>query len=673
MACFILRNLSKIAFILAVVPCALAQRLGVDTAWLPVTDAELKMTTPIVDPNAGVEALFWRVHVVDELLGGDLERTMYQYVRLKVFSQEGKEKIATINIRYAGSTVITAVTGRTIKPDGSVLELSKDAVHEQVIAAAGGRKWKAVSFAMPGVEVGSIVEYRWKELPRDSRLLYARLPLQLEFPVRKVTYYLKPLGEHFANYTMHVWPFNCKPSPLKAESGDFQSMTLENVEAFREEPMMPGEATVRPWALLRFINESNPPPTDPHKYWPWIGKRANDKLKDSLKSTADTKALSAKATAGAASDEDKVVALIRAIRANVRNLYGRGVGEAERAEVLRKRPKDRERTAGEILKSGLGDDDELNILFAQLASEAGLEAKPAFVGSRDLAFSEDMPEVYFLPSIDMAVRIGGHWKIYDVSQHLLPARMLSWREEGQKALVTGLKNPEFVSTTVSAAADSLTSRKATLTLAADGAIEGDAEETSTGHAAEERRRDFWGESEARQQEIVKEALVRTNPQAEVTGMKVENTENPEEPMRVTYHIRIPGYAQRTGKRLLFRTAFFERGTAPLFSAAERRYNVWFPHAWKESEHVTIALPAGFVAEPAEMPGPLDFGVGTYKLAVAASGSKLDCERELQFGGEVNLLFAREQYPQIKRVFDVINRRDGHTASLRQMSGGAATQ
>jgi len=151
------QNALKLALFLAALPCALAQTQGVDTAWAPVTDAELKMTSPVVDKDAGVEALFWRVYVVDQRLGEELERTLYHYVRLKVFNQEGKDRVSTINIRYLGGTVITSVTGRTVKPDGSILDLGKDAVHETVIQKLGGLKWKAVSFAMPGVEAGSIV------------------------------------------------------------------------------------------------------------------------------------------------------------------------------------------------------------------------------------------------------------------------------------------------------------------------------------------------------------------------------------------------------------------------------------------------------------------------------------------------------------------------------------
>ena len=136
---------------------------SVNVAWLPVTDAERQMKAPVVDKNAGVEALFWRVYVVDDVSGQDAQRILYHYVRLKIFTPEGKEKAATIDLQYGDKAAINSIVGRTIKPDGTIVELSKDAIHERVLVRAGGIKRKVVSFAMPGVEVGSIVEYRWRE------------------------------------------------------------------------------------------------------------------------------------------------------------------------------------------------------------------------------------------------------------------------------------------------------------------------------------------------------------------------------------------------------------------------------------------------------------------------------------------------------------------------------
>src|SRR5262245_27729219 len=68
--------------------------------WLPITDAERQLKTPVVEKDAGAEILLWRVHVVDEYQGQDLQRVFYHYIRLKVFDAKGKEKTGTVDLPY---------------------------------------------------------------------------------------------------------------------------------------------------------------------------------------------------------------------------------------------------------------------------------------------------------------------------------------------------------------------------------------------------------------------------------------------------------------------------------------------------------------------------------------------------------------------------------------------
>src|SRR5258708_8250948 len=207
------------------------------------------------------------------------------------------------------------------------------------------------SFAMPGVEPGAIVEYRWQELRNDPRILYARLQFQQEFPVQKVTYFIRPLPRDHTSYSMSIWPFNCQPSALKREDDGFQSTSLENVPAFHEEPMMPGEPNVRPWVLMFYREDGNR--REPEKYWNDTGKDLyNRVLKPALKSNDEVKQAATGAIKGASNDEQKVLALIKYIRKNLRNLFSEEVTEAERAKMLKQMPKDRQRTSTEVFKQG---------------------------------------------------------------------------------------------------------------------------------------------------------------------------------------------------------------------------------------------------------------------------------------------------------------------------------
>ena len=136
-----------------------------------------------------------------------------------------------------------------------------------------------------------------------------------------------------------------------------------------------------------------------------------------------------------------------------------------------------------------------------------------------------------------------------------------------------------------------------------------------------------------------------------------------------YHLDAPLFAQVTGRRILFQPNAFRRAQGAPFTAADRRYPVEFPFAWKEIDHIDIELPTGFELESPENPGSLDFGEpGSYSLAMsvrAGPSPTLMITREFTFGVKGNLRFPASVYSALKKVFDEIALRDTHTLSLRE--------
>jgi hypothetical protein len=427
---------------------------------------------------------------------------------------------------------------------------------------------------------------------------------------------------------------------------------------------MLGEPNVRPWVLLYYRSDEK---RNPEKYWGDVGRRRYDWLKQSLKANDEIKSEAAEAVSGANTPEEKAAALVRHIWKRVRGLWDTGVTDAERTKVLAKMPKDRRRTAAEVLKSGLGDADERNLLFAAMAISVGLEARPVLLPNRnDILFSQQMTDDYFLDSVDTAVKIGDQWKFYDVGAHLPPG-MLSWSEEGVAALVSDPKKPVFLQSPISVAEDSLTQRTAHMALSEDGTLEGDIEASYSGHAAAEHRDKLLGEAEARQQEIFKETVTAVFAQAEVTAIAFQNVDDPAKPLVAKCHLKIPNYGTRTAKRILLQPLLFQFGTTPKFTAAERRYDVVLHYPWKEHDDVSIKFPAGFMVDNAQNPGPLSFGkVGGYTLKMGIRNkSELVIARELTFGQEGTISFPKEAYQQVKAVFDTVHGRDTVALTLRQ--------
>jgi hypothetical protein len=172
---------------------------------------------------------------------------------------------------------------------------------------------------------------------------------------------------------------------LKLTNDGWNETSLTNVAATYDEPFAPSDSNVRPWALL-FYRESTP--REPDKYWSDEGKKLYGELRGALKTSSEQKAAAAEAVSGIKDDQDKVAALVDYVRKNLRNVSDRDVTDAERRDFFRKLPQDRLRSSADILKSGLATTFEMNIAFAALAMQIGLDARPARVANRnDLYFN----------------------------------------------------------------------------------------------------------------------------------------------------------------------------------------------------------------------------------------------------------------------------------------------
>src|SRR5204862_3484264 len=77
--------------------------------WKPVTDADLQMKTPQVQKDADAEAIFWEVKVHDEAVGGYLQTTRFHYLRLKIFTERGRDH-AKVELTYGKKSNISGVS-----------------------------------------------------------------------------------------------------------------------------------------------------------------------------------------------------------------------------------------------------------------------------------------------------------------------------------------------------------------------------------------------------------------------------------------------------------------------------------------------------------------------------------------------------------------------------------
>lgn len=624
-----------------------------DGQWRPVDPADLAQKTPMVEPDADAEIVFWDIRVDD---GGKNELVLSNYVRIRVFTERGRDKQSKVSIPFLNGTKIEDVAARIIKPNGSISELPKTEVIEQTVVKVSGLKLRSMNFVLPGVEPGAIIEYKWKEEISRAGANNMRIQFQREIPIQSVTYHIKPA---VWSSSFEIYPFNMPRPEFQQEKDGFEYITVTKMPAFHEEPFMPPEENVRSWALVKYHSDHRP-----LLRYEEMAKDFNYYWQSSLKVDDDIKRKSAEIVAGAATPEEKLQRIFVFCRANIKNTDDKSFGfTSEQIENLKENKK-----PADTLKRGIGPAIDINLLFAALANAAGLEARIALLPNRsERFFNRTLLIPGALSSSTIAVRVGGNWQFFNPGVRYVNTGMSLWQVEGVDALIVD-KSPTWAMTPISPPEKSKETRVATLSLDENGTLEGDVTIEYTGHLAAVRKELNDDDSPNQREENLKAAVKARLSSAELSNIVIENVTDPVKPFIYKYHIKIPEYAQRTGKRLFLQPSFFEKGIAALFASSKRRYEIYFPFAWSEEDKVVISLPKGYEPDKPEVPTPINAGqVCRYlvKMEVAKDAGTLVYTRSFSFGNDQLLLFPAEGYGQIKRLFDQLNTSDNYTIAIKQ--------
>jgi hypothetical protein len=215
----------------------------------------------------------------------------------------------------------------------------------------------------------------------------------------------------------------------------------------------------------------------------------------------------------------------------------------------------------------------------------------------------------------------------------------------------------------------LSKRTAKFKLLEDGTLEGFVRVEHNGHQATTRRSDLFTKTPAEREKALIESWKQTVPTAEITDFSLENFGDSSKPYTYSFKVRVPNYAQKTGKRLFLQPNFFEYGTNPLFTGDTRKYAIYFEYPWSENDDIEIELPKNFEADSVDSPGTVteSSGIGalTVKIELAKDTNVLKLSRQFFFGAKGNILFPATAYKPLKTLFDSFNKADTYAISIKQ--------
>jgi hypothetical protein len=575
-----------------------------------------------------------------------------EYVRMKVFTEEGKQ-YANIEIPFVkGSSDIKDLRARTIEPDGRIVNF-EGKPFEKLIVKAAGFKYLAKTFTLPEVQPGCIIEYKVR-IQRNPDFYYdTSWEVQEYLFQRRAVFTVVP-----AEGLSLFWRSSGLPKDTKFELQKDKSYRLElkDIPGFEEEGYTLPEAELK--TRVDFFYRAQAPETS-EQFWNRIGKRWDKGVEDFL----DKRGALEKAVAETVSPSDPPETKLRKLYARaqaIRNLdFERSKTEKEEKRENLKENKNVE----DVLKHGYGTAREINYLFTGLARAAGFESAEVFIATRNRRiFHPDLQDTSQLRVDVVYVRLGSQDLYLDPATPYCPFGLLPWHESLAKGIRVSKDGGKQVLTSAPRSADAILQRKADLSLDADGTLDGKLQVDFFGQEAMVRRQDAREEDDAGRSKGITDLVKSWLPAgADFKLTTVTGWDGPAGPLHVEGTLHMPGFALAAGRRLLLPVGIFEAGQPGLLQHAKRVNAVYFNYPWQDADDITIQLPPGYRVETLPAPKQMPGSGASYELTSKQEGSALHIVRHETIEG---IYFPVEQYSILRGFFSAMKANDEQQAILQ---------
>ncbi len=539
------------------------------------TDEELKMTA---DPKAPGAAAVYLYH---EEIADDFAHFHSFYVRIKVLAEKGKE-LATVSIPYVpGADRVTKIEGRTIHADGTIISLTVKP-DDLVDFKTKNFQENTVVFTLPSVEVGSILEYRY----RYSGSAFAPTWwIQQKYFVHKAHYSFRPNGYSGMLCDARIG----SGEKLVKDKKDVFTLDIADVPPQPEEDWMPPLNTLR-WRVEFYYSQFS----SGKEFWDFAEKSWAEWVLDFTNPTGHIKKAVTEIVAPGDTDEQKAAKIYAAVQKLENTRFTRAKSEAERKK---EKLKDINK-AEDVWKQQSGTDDEIALLYVALARAAGLKVWPMKVVDRSRAFFD---KTYLsssqLDDFIVVVELGGKDVYLDPGQKMCPFGLLHWKHTVATGFRLSEKTAVIATTPSGTYKDAAMQRIANLAIDETGGVKGAARFVMSGQEALHWRQLALENDESEVKKQFNESMRDYLPEG--VQADFDHFQGLEDSgSSLSGFVRISGtLGSGTGKRLFLPGLFFESRASHPFVAQDKRITpIDLHYAKLEQDDVTVHLPPGYSVE-----------------------------------------------------------------------------
>jgi len=295
---------------------------------------------------------------------------IYRYHALHLVLKEGGRKAGDIALHFEeGRSRQKVFFARSIAPDGrarwldpATLEVAVPSQQAQFLDTRG----RILSGRIPGVEVGSLVEYAYEYLnynPDVPDYFFPSYYFQGDEPfLDSAIDVLVPKGRKLNWATRNMPPAARQPKRSARGEYDAYRWEMHDVPPYTPEPMMPSKSDIVPSLHCSLFFD-----------WAELHKRTGGYQRERIETTPEIVALAKKIVGNAKTDDARLAAIYHWVQRNVNYMSIKGSLSSSWAG----------HPASETLKNGYGDCTDKAIVLASLAKAVGIEAYPAIVLTND--------------------------------------------------------------------------------------------------------------------------------------------------------------------------------------------------------------------------------------------------------------------------------------------------
>ncbi len=576
-----------------------------------------------------------------------------RHTRIKILKKSGYDQatgqIPVYHASNSNEEEVMNLKGFTYNLEGGNIvkeKLTKEGIFEEALT----KNWKLKKFTMPAVKEGSVVEYSYTvksdflfnlrewEFQRDIPILWSeyRATIPQYFNYKQLAqgyeeFYIserKPVIENFIP--------NTGTSNNASQSTAYRWVT-KDVPAFKEEPYM---TTVKDYiskiefelASVKFPGEMEKPIANS---WETLTEAL---LKDENFGLHLNKAGFAKDVIAAIQSKHKdPTEQVKALYDHVRNhMKWNDHTTIYVGSNLKK-----------VYESHSGDSGDINLLLTAVLREAGFDANPVILSTRD--HGRILPHYALISKFNYViahVNIVGKEYLLDATDPftqlgILPARCLN----GTGRLISNV-NPRWIPLTSTEKRSTVFTAR--LTVDKIGDLKGNVDISNGGYSASYMRKTL--QSLGKENYI--ETLKKNKPSWQVAKYDFIDIESLDKAVNTKYEVTISDHAQVAGNLIYLKPMLTEGETENPFKLADRKFPVDFAAPIDETFICYYTLPEGYLVEELPKNAIIDLPekAGRFTYMAAVSGNTLQVMSKIQLKKAV---FSAEEYQFLKELYSQI--------------------